>query len=335
MEQERRSIRIGMCMLACALLLRFAGGAWDMAVELLADPQVASFLVYLETGRLVRLDTPQPILPTTEPAQTQAPTEPVPMQTEPKKQPVSFLPDEATLVKTSNFTNYDPDLGALLTKPLSWDLRSGGPAVLILHTHATEGYTGTPGYRTEDPNYNMLRIGQEIARVLEENGIGVIHDTTLHDKPSYNGSYNNARRTIEARLEEYPSIRMVLDVHRDALELDDNTQLSTHAQVDGEESSQLMLVMGTNAGGLYHPDWQENLAVGMKLQVLLEREYPGICRPMHLRTERFNQDLSAAGMILEVGASGDSLEKALVAARAFARSIVALSDGSATADSTS
>lgn len=335
MEQERRSIRVGMCVLACALLLRFAGGMWDMAVELLTDPRAASFLVYLETGRLVRLDGPQPTNPETEPAQTCEQTEPVPEQTDPKKQPVSFVPDEATLVKTSNFTHYDPDLGALLTKPLSWDLRSGGPAVLILHTHATESYTGTPGYRTEDPNYNMLRVGQEIARVLEENGIGVIHDTTLHDKPSYNGSYNNARQTIEARLKEYPSIRMVLDVHRDALELDDNTQLSTHAQVDGEESAQLMLVMGTNAGGLYHPGWQENLAVGMKLQVLLEREYPGVCRPMHLRTERFNQDLSAAGMIVEVGASGDSLEEALVAARAFARSIVALSDGSVTADSTS
>ncbi len=335
MEQERRSIRIGMCMLACALLLRFAGGAWDMVVGLLTDPQVASFLVYLETGRLVRLDAPQPIAPTTEPTQTCEPTEPIPEQTEPAKQQVSFLPEEADLIKTSNYTRYNPNLGALLTTPLNWDLKSGGPAVLILHTHATESYTGTPGYRTEDPDYNMIRVGQEIAAVLEANGIGVIHDTTLHDKPSYNGSYNNARRTIEARLKEYPSIRMVLDVHRDALELSESVQLSTHALVDGEDSAQLMLVMGTNAGGLYHPDWQENVAVGMKLQVLLEREYPGICRPMHLRTERFNQDLSAAGMIVEVGASGDSLEEALVAARAFARSIVALSNGSATADSTS
>ena len=335
MEQERRSIRVGMCVLACALLLRFAGGMWDMTVGLLSSPQVASFLVYLETGRLVRLDASQPEPPETEPTQTSEPTELMPELTEPAKQRVSFLPEEADLIKTSNYTRYDPNLGELLTTPLSWELTEGGPAVLILHTHATESYKGTPGYRTEDPDYNMLRVGQEIARVLEENGIGVIHDTTLHDKPSYNGSYNNARRTIEARLKEYPSIRMVLDVHRDALELSESVQLNTHALVDGEDSAQLMLVMGTNAGGLYHPGWQENLAVGMKLQVLLEREYPGICRPMHLRKERFNQDLSAAGMIVEVGASGDSLEEALVAARAFARSIVALSGGSVTADSTS
>ena len=95
-----------------------------------------------------------------------------------------------------------------------------------------------------------------------------------------------------------------------------------------------MLVIGTNAGGLYHPVWQENLSFGVKLQALLEREHPGICRPIQLRTERFNQDLSTA-MILEVGAAGDTLEEALVAARAFARSVVALSRGTATADSTS
>lgn len=328
MEQERRSIRIGMAVIACALSLRLIGGVADMAAALFADPRVAAFLVYMETGRLVRLDGAQ-----TEPQET----EPVPTQTEPKPQtqPVTFSREEAELIKTSNYTQYGPDLGALLTAPLSWDLTQGGPAVLIVHTHATESYTGTAGYRTEDPESNMLRVGQEIARVLEENGIGVIHDTTLHDKPSYNGSYNYARQTIASYLEQYPSIQMVLDVHRDALELTDSVQLSTHAQVDGQASSQLMLVMGTDAGGLYHPQWQENLSVAVKLQVLLEREYPGICRPMHLRTERFNQDLSGAGMIVEVGAAGDTLEEALVAARAFAQSIVALSRGTATADSTS
>lgn len=325
-EQERRSIRIGMAVIACALCLRLFGGLFDMAVALFADPRVAAFLVYIQTGRAVRLDGAQ-----TAPQET----EPTHMPTQPIKEQVSFSGEEASLIKTSNYTQYTPDLEKLLTAPLSWDLTQGGPAVLILHTHATEGYSGTSGYRTEDESRNMLRVGQEIARVLEENGIEVIHDTTLHDKPSYNGSYGYARQTIEANLEKYPSIRMVLDVHRDALELTDSVQLSTHAVVDGEASAQLMLVMGTDAGGLHHPGWQENVAVGAKLMVLLERQYPGICRPMHLRTERFNQDLSAAGMILEVGAAGDTLEEALVAARAFARSIVALSQGTATVDSAS
>ena len=327
MEQERQSIRIGIFMIACALALHFAGGVADMAVALFTHPRVAEFLVYIGTGRVVRLDAALPE-ETTEP--TQVPTmEP----TEPFKEPVSFTAQDADLVKLNNFTGYDPDIENLLLSPLTWDLKEGGPAVLILHTHATESYTGTDGYRTEDPNCNMLRVGLELARVLEENGIGVIHDTTLHDKPSYNGSYNNARKTIEARLKEYPSIRLVLDVHRDALELTDSVQLSTQAQVAGQASAQLMLVMGTNASGLYHPVWQENLAFGVKLQALLEQNHPGICRPTQLRTERFNQDLSTA-MILEVGAAGDTLEEALVAARAFAECVVALAQGTATADST-
>ncbi len=328
MEKEHRNLHIGKIVIACVLTLQLAGPMADMAAEIFSHPQVASFLIYWETGRLVRLENPQ--TPSTEPeAETTAST------TEPEKQPISLDIGAASLVKTSNYTGYDPDIEALLATPLSWDLRSGGPAVLIVHTHATESYTGTAGYRTEDPNYNMLRVGQEVAQVLEQNGIGVIHDTTLHDEPSYNNAYIYARETIEARLEEYPSIRLVLDIHRDAFDMTEDVQLSTHALVDGQDSSQLMLVMGTDAGNRYHPNWQENLAVAVKLQVLLEGKYPGICRRMQLRTERFNQDLSPAGMLLEVGAAGDTLEEALVAARAFAGCIVELSQGATTADSAS
>jgi len=314
MEKERRNIHIGKAIIACAITLQLAAPA----VQLLSDPRVASFLIFWETGRAVRLEAP-PLLPT-EP-------EPTAATTVPEKQPVSFDSQAASLVKTSNYTDYEPDIEALLTTPLSWDLTEDGPAVLIIHTHATESYEGTSGHRTEDANYNMLRVGREIAEILEQNGIGVIHDTTLHDEPSYNNAYIYARQTIEARLEEYPSIRMVIDVHRDAFEVTEQEQLSTHALVDGQDASQLMLVMGTDAGNRHHPDWQKNLAVAVKLQVLLEEKYPGICRRMQLRTERFNQDLSPAGMILEVGAAGDTLEQALVAARAFAETVVALSQG--------
>ena len=326
MGQKRRSIQIGKAVLACVLTLQLAGPASQLAVPLFSDPQVAAFLIYWETGRPVRLETPQ-IQPTE--------TEPTVAQTQPEKQPVLLDARDVKLVKTSNYTKYKPDLEALLAAPLDWDLTEGGPAVLIVHTHATESYAGTPGHRSMDAEYNMLRVGAEIARVLEENGIEVIHDTTYHDAPSYNNAYVYARETIAARLEEYPSIRMVLDVHRDAAELTETAQLTTHAQVDGQASSQLMLVMGTDAGNRYHPNWQENLAVAVKLQVLLEGKHPGICRRMHLRMERFNQDLSAAGMIVEVGAAGDTLENALVAARAFAEAVVALSQGAVTADSTS
>ena len=331
MERERRNIHIGKAVIACLLITQLAGPLSNMALAVFSDPRVTSFLLYWETGRVIRLEAAPTVPAATEPATTPA-TVPT---TQPPKLPLAFAAYQAEGIQTSNFTGYDPDLGALLATPLTWDLTQDGPAVLILHTHATESYTGVPGYRTEDPDANMLRVGREIARVLEENGIGVIHDTTLHDKPSYNGSYIYARETIEARLEEYPSIRMVLDIHRDALELTESVQLSTHAVVDGQDSAQLMLVMGTDAGNRDHPAWQENLAVAAKLQVLLEEKYPGICRRMQLRTERFNQDLSRAGMLVEVGAAGDTLEEALVAARAFAGCIVELAQGAVIADSTS
>lgn len=326
MEQSRRNLRSTLAVMACILFMPIASRLGNVAVRVLSHPRVAEFLIYVETGRPVRLDAPQ-----TEPTEAPPPT----AATQPPKQPILFAAQDAQRVQLSNFTGYTPDLEGLLTSPLSWDLTSDGPAVLILHTHATESYSGTPGYRTEDAERNMLRVGREIARVLEENGIGVIHDTTLHDKPSYNGSYNAARKTIAARLAENPSIRLVLDVHRDALELTDAVQLSTHAQVNGQDSAQLMLVMGTNAGGLQHPAWQENLSVAVKLQTLLEGEHPGLFRRMQLRTERFNQDLSPGGMLLEVGAAGDTLEEALVAARTFALGIVALAQGTAIASSTS
>lgn len=326
MERKQRNLHIGKAVIACAVTLQLAGPM----VQLLSQPQVASFLIYWGTGRPVRLESPRP-----QPQPTAPEPEATAATTEPEKQPIALDMRDADLVKTSNYTDYDPDLAALLATPLSWDLTDGGPAVLIVHTHATESYMGTSGYRTEDPDYNMLRVGAEIARILEENGIGVVHDTTLHDEPSYNNAYIYARETIEARMEEYPSIRLVVDVHRDAFEMTEEVQLSTHALVDGQDSSQLMLVMGTDAGNRYHPNWQENLAVAVKLQVLLESKYPGICRRMQLRTERFNQDLCPAGMILEVGAAGDTLEQALVAARAFAQAILELSQGAVTADSTS
>ena len=319
MDRKQRTTHIAKAALICVLMTQLAGPMANMAARLLSDPQVASFLIFWETGRLVRLEVTPP--PETEP--TVAPT------TAPPKPLLSFAPQEADNMELSNFTDYAPNLGELLTSPLSWDLTEGGPAVLILHSHATESYTGTPNYHSQEASTNMLRVGQEIQQILEENGIGVIHDTTLHDAPSYNNSYVYARQTIETRLEEYPSIRMVLDIHRDAFELSEAVQLSTNATVGGENSAQLMLVMGTDAGNRYHPHWQENLAVALKLQALLERDSPGICRRMQLRTERFNQDLSTAGMLVEVGAAGDTLEEALVAARALARCIVELAQGTA------
>lgn len=337
MELERRSIRIGLAAIACAVIFRLVStGAFAPVVEWLNREEVASFLIYMETGRVVRTASASELLPVPE---TTAATEPTAPQTE---YPY-FSEQDAQLVDVSNLNNYSLDIPAMLQTPLTWDLTQDEPAVLILHSHATESYTATAGepyaessaFRTLDEQHNMVRIGQQLAQTLRDGGIGVIHDTTFHDHPSYNDSYSNARDAIQTYLEQYPSIRMVLDIHRDAAELSSSVQLSTDATVNGQPCAQLMMVVGTNAGGLNHPNWPENMALAVKLHAHLEKRYPGICRPISFRAQRFNQDLSTGAMLIEVGAAGDTLEEALLAAQVLGESLLALAQGTATSDSTS
>lgn len=317
MDWEAQCIRVCGAVLVLAVLLRLtASGYLDPMVELARDPRAVSVLVYLQTGRPVRLTVPEPT--------SEAPTEPEPTL------PV-FLETDLELVSMTKTSSYDPDLEQLLTRPLSFDLTGSGPAVLILHTHATECYTAAEGqeyepagaYRTLDGQYNMLRIGEEVARILEGAGVEVIQDRTLHDYPSYNDAYRNAADTAAAYVQQYPGIRLILDLHRDAADTPTG-QMVTRAQVNGEDSAQLMLVVGTDGGGLDHPQWQENLSLALKLQVLLEKENPGLCRDLSLSWQRFNQHFAPGALLVEVGAAGNTLDQALVAARELAEGILTL-----------
>jgi stage II sporulation protein P len=313
-----RNFRLRLAMGICVLLLCLQSGVFHMVAAALSQKEALSVLLFLQTGRIVHFPEPAPTLPEI-PAETQ-PTTPAP----PDK--LTFSTDE--LISVQYFCDYRPDLSALLTQELDWSLRTDAPTVLILHSHATEGYAGTENYRSLDDRENMIAIGSEIARVLESNGIAVLHDKTYHDHPDYDASYGSARSTIRDYLDKYPSIQMVLDIHRDASDATSG-QLITSATVGGQKSAQLMMVIGTDAGGNHHPDWQENLALALKLSALLEAENPGISRPISLRSERFNMDLTAGSLLVEVGAAGNTLAEARIAANALAQAIVQLADGSA------
>lgn len=330
MDHQRRVIRMGAAVIITAILLRLIGGGlFDSLGELLKDTRVQSFLVYLQTGRIVRLPQPQP---QPQPQETLPPTQPA---TQPEEV-LSFSAEELQNLSVAYLCDYRPELESLLLQPLRWDLTGDAPTVLIVHTHATEAYTQTPGreyeedasYRTLEDRFNMVSIGEEVARVLEAGGITVLHDRSYHDYPSYNGSYGNARVAIEEYLRQYPSIQMVLDIHRDASDGADGSQLTTSAMVGGQQSAQLMVVVGTDAAGNYHPNWQQNLALGLKLSAVLERENPGVTRPVSLRSSRFNMDLTAGSLLIEVGAAGNTHEEALLAANALARGILTLAKGS-------
>lgn len=335
MDLQGRSLRIGAAVILCAVVLRLGTGDFGRKIALwLQKPNIQSFLIYLETGRNVRFS---PSLEETE-EMTNPPGEAPEPATVPAEEilraavPV-FSPSDARSLEVSYSCALEPDLEALLTKPLNWDLTGEAPRVLILHTHTTESYTRSgedyqesAAFRTLDEHYNMISIGSRVAQILDSAGISVIHDRELHDYPSYSGSYSHAREAILRILEQYPSISLVLDLHRDASG-DLNDQLRPVALVEGENTARLMLVMGTEASGLSHPNWQENLALGLKLQAQLERQAPGITRPLNLRAQRFNQDLTVGSLLVEVGAAGNTHREALRAAEELAEAIIALSRG--------
>lgn len=229
-----------------------------------------------------------------------------------------------------NRTDLPVDLLGVLKQSLSFTLAPApdGPQILIIHTHATEAYTqdGTDIYtpsdnntRTLDEAHNMIRVGDEMERVFTEMGLSVLHDRSVYDYPQYNGSYGRSGPAVQNYLAQYPTIRLVLDVHRDALVGSDGTVYKAVTTVDGVKTAQVMLVVGSSAGGGEHPNWMQNLALAARLQKSLDTLYPTLARPMTLRQSVYNQNLSPGSLLVEVGSHGNTLQEALAGARLFAR----------------
>ena len=230
-------------------------------------------------------------------------------------------------ISINNTTGLSVDVAALAAAEVDISLETGGPQILIMHTHGTEAYTMDGGdvyvpsdnSRTTDTNFNVVRIGEEIADILTEMGFSVLHDTTLYDYPAFSGAYDRSKAGVERYLAQYPSIRIVLDVHRDALVGENGETYKTLATVDGAETAQVMLVVGSNDTGLEHPHWKENLTLAIRLQGGMNALSPTLARPITIRTNRFNQQLTTGSLLVEVGSHGNTLQEALAAARLFAR----------------
>ena len=187
--------------------------------------------------------------------------------------------------------------------------------VIIYHTHTCESYTPTEknnyissgNFRTTDLNNNVARVGKELSGFLKEKGINVIHDLTYHDYPAYTGSYNRALLTINDVLSKNKNAELIIDLHRDAL--GSNSSYSPSVQIGEEKCAQLMFVIGTDGGGLTHKDWLYNFKIAVKLQEKANQMYPGLFKPIILRNSRYNQHVSKAACIIEVGATGNTLEE--------------------------
>ena len=243
------------------------------------------------------------------------------------------LPDKAQIcssvgLKLNNATKYDVDVNALCSEEISLSADTSEPLVLIVHTHTTECYNGDEmsgeTERNTDDTLNVVAVGEEIKATLEANGINAVHDTTYHDYPSYQGAYSRALTTIENQLKANPSIKIVLDVHRDAFIYPDGSKLSVSYDENGVSTAQVMLVVGTNSMGLWHDNWRENLKFASKIQNAAEIMYPGLMRPINLRTERFNEHMTLGSLILEVGSNGNSLAEAKAGGREVARAMAAV-----------
>jgi len=233
-------------------------------------------------------------------------------------------PNTADIV-VRNHTSFDIDIEALLTAPLPF-LPAENPSVLIYHTHGTESfephgndwYENTDNYRTNDKNLNITRVGREIAAVFEGRGIHVLHNQYLHDYPSFRGSYGRSLTTAARYLDRHPEIQIVFDIHRDAILDADGRYLRTVANIDGVETGQVMLVVGTDHAGLYHPNWRENFGFALRLQRAMLDRHPNLARPIALREERFNAHLAPGAILVEIGMCGNTLQEALAAGRIFA-----------------
>ena len=217
----------------------------------------------------------------------------------------------------------------MLDEKLKISPQKGKPYVLIVHTHTTEAYTpqGQTTYnkgdstRTTDPSLSVVRVGVEIKNALKAAGIGVIHDTTINDYPSYNGSYKKTLGLIEEHLKKNPSIQIVLDVHRDGIIRDDGAKIKLCVDINSKKTAQVMLVMGTDEGGLKHEQWRENLKLGLRIQDKMTTMYEGLAKPVSVVRERYNQHATLGSMIIEVGSDGNTLEEAILAGGYFGKAM--------------
>ena len=191
---------------------------------------------------------------------------------------------------------------------------SSEPIVLIIHTHTTESYESyakehydeTDSSRSTDLGETVVAVGDRIAMKLIEAGIGVYHDTTVFDYPNYSGAYDRSSDRIIEILEEYPSIEIVIDVHRDAIE-SQGVRYAPVAEIDGKTAAQVMIICGC----MNVPQYRYNLRLASKLQSLMENNYPSLTRPLLLSERNYNQELTKGSFLLEMGSSANSLDEAL------------------------
>lgn len=216
--------------------------------------------------------------------------------------------------------------------PFTVELNSAEPQVLIMHTHATETYRLSAGLwfdpadtaRSTDRAVDMCAVGAVMADVLNAAGVNTLHDTALNDYPSYTGSYANSRAVVQSYLEQYPSIKVVLDVHRDAIETG-GSRVAPVCTVNGRQAAQVMIISGCDNGSTVQlPNYLQNLRFAAAWETAMESMYPGLTRPVLFSYRFYNQDLTTGSLLIEIGGHGNNLNEALYSGQLAANALAQL-----------
>jgi stage II sporulation protein P len=266
-----------------------------------------------------------------------------------REEPVGFIEVDGRIVKT----NFPPNGGSMFLnldkagqvrnetgldndfvmsesrKPPEIRLElNGEPEVLIMHTHTTEAFQPS-NYDYFDANYiarsadsskNIVAVGAEMAKSFAASGITVIHDGTVHDIP-YSGAYARSAETVRQILRAYPSIKVVLDIHRDAIDSGDGSRLAPVTRVDGRDAAQVMIISAADDGTYDMPYFLQNFRLASLFQQHMEHDSPGITRPVLFQYCQYNQHLTTGSLLVEVGAYGNTLEEAKYTGQLIGRSM--------------
>jgi len=211
--------------------------------------------------------------------------------------------------------------------------KNNKPQVLIMHTHTTESYlpadTGfydmTESAHSLDRDQSVVRVGDAIAKELNDAGILTLHDETVHDYPSYSGAYDRSAETVQKYLDKYPSIQVVLDVHRDAITSDSGVKTKPTAEINGKKAAQIMIISGCEEYPITdYPDWEMNLRFALRIQRQLEASFPTLARPLYFAARHYNQQMTHGSLLIEMGSDGNTLEEAVYSGELLGRALAEL-----------
>lgn len=244
--------------------------------------------------------------------------------------------DEFKNVRVKNTNKTKISIEKKLAEELDLSVTEKEPAVLIYHTHTTETYQlldrgfYAEGFapRSSDSNKNMVRVGKAICDEIEKKGYKVIHDTSVYDKP-YTGSYYRSEDAARLILEKNPSIKITLDIHRDAIQSDSGVKTKPVATVNGKKAAQIMLITGCQEEGngiTDLPQWEKNLTFALKLQQSMESSFKGLTRPVFFCDRSYNMGLTPMSLLVEVGTDANTLDEAVYSGKMLGRALAEILD---------